>query len=312
MQPKLSAIGAVVGLLSCPACGPGGYKDWPSYNNTLTSERYSHARHHRLQERDGPQGAVQFRYRRTDVVSDRAGGGRGRSVRRHRARYLLDRPNTCKQNWRAHGRVRLGHSQGQSRSGRGWTAACFGEPRRPGHRLLPPRTASRCGRRHRGPGKGRVGAGLAHRLERTGVHRQRRRRQQGREGAYVCPGCQDRPHRVGVLHGAEGGRRCGARARGAGRRAEALRQPGKMPRAYPSRAARLGLRIRWIRCKGLLYVPGGNPAPDFAKASRPGENLFASSDRGARRQDRRLSKAFSAGEARLSRLGRIRPRRCCF
>src|SRR5665213_212013 len=29
--------------------------------------------------------------------------------------------------------------------------------------------------------------------------------------------------------------------------------------------------------KGLLYVPGGNPAPDYAKASRPGENLFASS-----------------------------------
>src|SRR6202035_2635549 len=29
--------------------------------------------------------------------------------------------------------------------------------------------------------------------------------------------------------------------------------------------------------KGLLYVPGGNPAPDFANASREGDNLFASS-----------------------------------
>jgi PQQ-dependent dehydrogenase (methanol/ethanol family) len=28
---------------------------------------------------------------------------------------------------------------------------------------------------------------------------------------------------------------------------------------------------------GLLFVPGGNPGPDFAKASRPGENLLASS-----------------------------------
>src|SRR5271169_3614826 len=28
---------------------------------------------------------------------------------------------------------------------------------------------------------------------------------------------------------------------------------------------------------GLLYVPAGNPAPDFIKATRPGENLFASS-----------------------------------
>lgn len=29
--------------------------------------------------------------------------------------------------------------------------------------------------------------------------------------------------------------------------------------------------------KGLLYVPGGNPAPDFVKAARPGDNLLASS-----------------------------------
>jgi len=28
---------------------------------------------------------------------------------------------------------------------------------------------------------------------------------------------------------------------------------------------------------GLLFVPGGNPAPDFVKGTRPGENLFASS-----------------------------------
>jgi alcohol dehydrogenase (cytochrome c) len=29
--------------------------------------------------------------------------------------------------------------------------------------------------------------------------------------------------------------------------------------------------------KGLLYVPGGNPAPDYAKGVRPGSNLFAGS-----------------------------------
>ena len=29
--------------------------------------------------------------------------------------------------------------------------------------------------------------------------------------------------------------------------------------------------------RGLLYVPGGNPAPDFAPSARPGENLFANS-----------------------------------
>jgi alcohol dehydrogenase (cytochrome c) len=29
--------------------------------------------------------------------------------------------------------------------------------------------------------------------------------------------------------------------------------------------------------KGLLYIPGGNPAPDYAKGVRPGDNLFAGS-----------------------------------
>ena len=29
--------------------------------------------------------------------------------------------------------------------------------------------------------------------------------------------------------------------------------------------------------RGLLYVPGGNPAPDFVPSLRPGENLFANS-----------------------------------
>ena len=38
-----------------------------------------------------------------------------------------------------------------------------------------------------------------------------------------------------------------------------------------------GTEVRVDPVTGLLYVPGGNPAPDFAKAVRPGDNLFASS-----------------------------------
>ena len=48
MQPKLPmiavafpAIAAAVGLLSCPGRALAAFMDWPSYNNTLTSERYS-------------------------------------------------------------------------------------------------------------------------------------------------------------------------------------------------------------------------------------------------------------------------------
>src|SRR5258706_13868718 len=39
MQWKLPALAAA--LLSCPAWVQAAYKNWPSYNNTLTSERYA-------------------------------------------------------------------------------------------------------------------------------------------------------------------------------------------------------------------------------------------------------------------------------
>jgi alcohol dehydrogenase (cytochrome c) len=32
---------AAAGLLSCPTWARAAYKDWPSYNNTLTSDRYA-------------------------------------------------------------------------------------------------------------------------------------------------------------------------------------------------------------------------------------------------------------------------------
>ena len=58
---------------------------------------------------------------------------------------------------------------------------------------------------------------------------------------------------------------------------------------------------------GQLYVPGGNPAPDFAIGPREGdESLFRLGCR-ARRQDRGLQKPFQARAQGLARLGRLHP-----
>ena len=57
---------------------------------------------------------------------------------------------------------------------------------------------------------------------------------------------------------------------------------------------------------GLLYVPGGNPAPDFAaELSARVESLYRIGRR-PRRQDRRLQDPFQARAEGLARLGRLR------
>ena len=62
--------------------------------------------------------------------------------------------------------------------------------------------------------KGRVGAVGADRLGGPRLHRQRRRRLQGRQGAHVRARRQDRQDRLGILPGSQGRGRHGPRAAG--------------------------------------------------------------------------------------------------
>src|ERR1700694_3587830 len=57
------------------------------------------------------------------------------------------------------------------------------------------------------------------------------------------------------------------------RRRRAMRRADRGPRV----PRRTWTSYSLAPAKGLLYVPAGNPAPDFAGGSREGENLFASS-----------------------------------
>ena len=58
---------------------------------------------------------------------------------------------------------------------------------------------------------------------------------------------------------------------------------------------------------GQLYVPGGNPAPDFAIGVREGENSYSDSVVVLDAKDRRLQESFQACAERLARLGRLQP-----
>ena len=58
---------------------------------------------------------------------------------------------------------------------------------------------------------------------------------------------------------------------------------------------------------GQLYVPGGNPAPDFVIGVREGDNSYYRLGRRARRQNRKLQKPFPDCEEGLARLGRLQP-----
>ena len=58
---------------------------------------------------------------------------------------------------------------------------------------------------------------------------------------------------------------------------------------------------------GLLYVPGGNPAPDFVIGVREGDNLFTDSVVVLDAKTGNLQNSFPGCEEGLARLGRLQP-----
>jgi len=100
MQWKLPALAAA--LLSCPAWVQAAYKNWPSYNNTLTSERYA-----TLDAVDSKNAAglkVLCSFDTGEQVSFQTGlvevDGALFATTEHDT-FSID-ANTCKQNWRTH------------------------------------------------------------------------------------------------------------------------------------------------------------------------------------------------------------------
>ncbi len=174
MQWKLPALAAA--LLSCPAWVQAAYKNWPSYNNTLTSERYA-----TLDAVDSKNAAglkVLCSFDTGEQVSFQTGlvevDGALFATTEHDT-FSID-ANTCKQNWRTHEEFASGAlkvNRGLAwLDGRVFRGTADGRVRRSRHRLRCEERQSSVVDDHCRPGKRRVGAGISHRLERPRVHRQ--------------------------------------------------------------------------------------------------------------------------------------------
>ncbi len=275
MQWKFPAL-AASGLLVFPAWVQAAYKDWPSYNNTLTSERYVN-----LDAIDAKNVAglkVLCSFDTGEQMSFQTGlvevGGALFATTEHDT-FSID-ANNCKQNWRTHGEFAAGALK--VNRGLAWLD----------------------GRVFRGTADGRVIAYSA----KNGTPLWSTTIADPAKGESV-PAAPIAWNGL-VFIGNAGGDNKGVKGRmyaldaktghivwefymvpktpsDVARGPEA---PGAVPNAATSWQNAKGIAITggatWTSysldpVKGLLYVPGGNPAPDFAKAPRPGENLFVSS-----------------------------------
>ena len=155
--------------------------------------------------------------------------------------------------------------------------------------------------------KGEFVAGRSDRLERTGLHRQRGRRRQGRQGAHVCARRQDRQDRLGILPRAEDRGRSRPAVRKAPRRS--IRRPGATRPDSRSAAARPGRRTRSTRtpenctCRSAIPRPLTRSACARARISITDSVVVLDAMTGAYK---RHFKLVPQGLARLGRRQRAR------
>ena len=275
MQWKLAAFAAAILGFTAFAQAASAFKDWPSYNNTLTSERYS-----TLDAIDSKNVAglkVLCSYDTGEQVSFQTGllevDGALFATTEHDT-FSID-ANNCKEKWRAHGEFASGALK--VNRGLAWLD----------------------GRVFRGTADGRVIAYAA----KTGKPIWSTVIADPAKGESV-PASPIAWNGL-VFIGNAGGDNKGVKGRmyaldavtghivwefymvpkAPGETARGPAAPGAAPNAGTWKTAKdipISGGATWTSysldpVKGLLYVPGGNPAPDFANASREGENLFASS-----------------------------------
>ena len=277
MQWKLPAIAAAAGFLSCPSGtqAASAFKDWPSYNNTLTSERFSTL--DAIDTKNVAALKVLCSFDTGEQMSFQTGlievDGALYGTTEHDT-FSID-ANNCKQNWRAHAEF----ASGDLKVNRG--------------------LAFLDGRVFRGTVDGRVIAYTA----KTGKPIWSTVIADPAKGESV-PASPIAWNGL-VFVGNAGGDNKGGKGRmyaldaptgrivwefymvpkASGDAARGPSPPGAAPPAATWKNAK-GIPITggatWTTysldpAKGLLYVPGGNPAPHFVRTIREGENLYASS-----------------------------------
>src|ERR1700692_1214420 len=275
MQWRFPAL-AAAGLLSCPTWVQAAYKNWPSYNNTLTSERY--ATLDTVDTKNATGLKVLCSFDTGEQLSFQTGlvevDGALFATTEHDT-FSID-ANTCKQNWRTH------------------------EEFAPGVLKVNRGLAWLDGRLFRGTADGRVIAYAA----KTGKSLWSTTIADPAKGESVPAspiawngmvfignaggdnkGVKGRMYALDAKTGqivwefymvpkAPGDAARGPQAPGAGSHAAAS---WKNAKGIPITGGATWTSYSLDPAKGVLYVPGGNPAPDFANAPRQGENLFANS-----------------------------------
>ncbi len=179
--------------------------DWPSYNKTLTSNRFSALS--QINSKNADKLKILCTYDTGQYTGFTSGllevNGALIFVTEYDL-FSID-PSTCKENWRTHEDYQPATPQGVNRGAAYLDGMLFrGTQDSPRARLRLQDGQTDLGDDDRRCEKGRERAGRSDRLERLGLHRQRRRRHQGRQGAHVRARRQDRQDRLGILPGAEG------------------------------------------------------------------------------------------------------------
>ena len=281
MNIKLNTLVATAALVGCPALAIAAFKDWPSYNNTLTSERY--ATLDAIDSKNVSGLKVLCSFDTGEQVSFESGllevDGALLATTEHDT-ISID-ANTCKQNWRAHaefasgplkvnrglawldGRVFRGTVDGRviaytAKNGKPLWSTVIADPTKGESVPAAPIAWN-----------GMVFIGTA-----GGDYKGVKGRMYGLDAKtgsivwefYMVPKAPGPAAPGDVVRGTQA----------TGMPAEAAAS-WKNTKGIPITGAATWTSYSLDAAKGLLYVPGGNPAPDFVKAARPGDNLLASS-----------------------------------
>ena len=265
---------AVTGIMAARAsirAADDAAAGWPSYNRTLTSDRYSpldqinRSNVGKLKQLCVFDLGVDVSFQAGPIVI-----GRVLYATTDREIFAID-ADTCGLKWREREEgPPLGLASTAARR-TGWTAVPRDRRRqrdclRRGHRQ---KSLDAEDRRF---GTRRERACRADCVERPRVHRHGRRRSLRSAWPDVCARGRDRKDRLGNLHGSN--RRAAAREReGAGARQGDMGQP---ERRADQRRRHVDVIHAGSRA-GVLYVPVGNPAPDFTLSVRAGDNLYTNS-----------------------------------
>jgi alcohol dehydrogenase (cytochrome c) len=278
MQWKSSALAATLCLLAAGSWvhAATAVKDWPNYNNTLTSERFVPL--DTIDSKNVTGLKVRCSFDTGEQTSFQTGlvevDGALFATTEHDT-FSID-PNTCKQNWRAHaefasgtlkvnrgvawldGRVFRGTTDGRvlayaARTGKPLWSTVIADPAKGESVPASPIAWNGLVFIGNAGGDNKGVKGRMYALDATNGHIVWE--------FYMVPKAPTDVAR-------------GTAAAGAAPKIAASWQNTK---SAPITGGATWTSYSLDPVKGLLYVPGGNPAPDFAKASRPGENLFASS-----------------------------------